>query len=290
MALPAKQSPESPFLSADRLREMYGMMLRIHFAQDDLHPLFKPGKWPGSALPPLDHPAVLAGCFMHLRAGDAVSPAVQSFAANLAAGAGVDATLRNLAAQAASKIAPAKADGATGLAMLAGFALAHQTARNGQILVAFVREKDLLSANAAAVLHQCHRQQLPLIFLTISNKLPSPGQSQNHHGVPQIAVAADDVVAIYRVMQESAHRARTGIGPTWIHCSTATIPRHAALSATALRTMEHFLETRGLFDKKQRRREQERWSKEWRLALKKLRSKTEMAETPLLISCIDLCR
>ena len=40
------------------------------------------------------------------------------------------------------------------------------------------------------------------------------------YGFPGITVDGNDIVAVWRVTQESIHRARTGAGPTLIECRT----------------------------------------------------------------------
>jgi pyruvate dehydrogenase E1 component alpha subunit len=40
------------------------------------------------------------------------------------------------------------------------------------------------------------------------------------YGIPGITVDGNDIVAVWRVTQESIHRARTGAGPTLIECRT----------------------------------------------------------------------
>ena len=40
------------------------------------------------------------------------------------------------------------------------------------------------------------------------------------YGFPGITVDGNDIVAVWRVTQESIHRARSGAGPTLIECRT----------------------------------------------------------------------
>jgi pyruvate dehydrogenase E1 component alpha subunit len=91
------------------------------------------------------------------------------------------------------------------------------------------------------------------------------------YGFPGITVDGNDAVAVWRVTQESIHRARTGAGPTLIECVTwrwhaetgerSSNSRRAHPSNSArsqhdpLHHMEHYMKKRGL------------WQQDWKDAL-----------------------
>jgi hypothetical protein len=258
MAALATQKPGSPFITPLRLRELYGMMLRFRAAESDTRLLFAKKKWPKKRQPLLEHSAMLAGCFSHLHAGDIVAPASCALAANLAAGAPVLDLVKILAAQAATPddkgMSPSE-----GIAMVAGAAQAQRVL--GQGVVACLLEDSLVrDSSVAQIWRRCVARELPLLILTVSRTMPEPGGVHPLSGMAQIAVGADDAPAIYRVMQESIHRARTGIGPTWIRC--------VETGADPLESMRVFLETRGHFDSGQPRLERTAWASEWKAACK----------------------
>ena len=63
------------------------------------------------------------------------------------------------------------------------------------------------------------------------------------YGFPGIIVDGNDVVAVWRVAQESIHRARNGAGPTLIECQTAM-----PAAKDPLAHLEHYMRKRGLWD------------------------------------------
>jgi len=80
------------------------------------------------------------------------------------------------------------------------------------------------------------------------------------YGIPGITVDGNDLVAVWRVTQESIHRARSGAGPTLIECRTwrwhAEADRASSNGATStkqswqhdpLHHMEHYMKKRNLW-------------------------------------------
>ncbi len=63
------------------------------------------------------------------------------------------------------------------------------------------------------------------------------------YGFPGIIVDGNDVVAVWRVAQESIHRARNGAGPTLIECQT-----DMPAAKDPLAHLEHYMRKRGLWD------------------------------------------
>ena len=268
MATDSKQKPGSPFITPARLRELYGMMLRFQAAESDTRKLFKLKKWPSTRLPSLAHPAMLAACFAHLRAGDSVAPASYAFAANLAAGAALVHVLQQMAIQQTEAARQSSAlTSAESVALISGAAQAVALAGQHAAVVAVLEDAVVLDDSVAPLLRWSARKQLPLIMLTVSREFPQPGDVRADHGVPQIAVGLEDAPAIYRVMQESIHRARTGIGPTWIRCVAARAKRPGADPLLAMQT---FLQTRGYYDATQSRRESLAWAAAWKAAQKQV--------------------
>jgi pyruvate dehydrogenase E1 component alpha subunit len=113
-----------------------------------------------------------------------------------------------------------------------GVALSYRQLQKSNVVVALA--SDGLAAlgfwHEAASLASRHR--LPIIFM-VENCAQSHrnGTSVVHsdedlrdraeaYGFPGITVDGNDLVAVWRVTQESIHRARTGAGPTLIECCT----------------------------------------------------------------------
>ncbi len=119
-------------------------------------------------------------------------------------------------------------------------------------------------------------RRLPIIFVIESRMRPAAprwvaeiedlSQRAHTYGFPGITVDGDDVVAIFRVAQESIHRARSGTGPTLIECkstwtgeSAPELSKNGGHSKNAsaklhspLTRMEHYLKKR------------KAWSDSWR--------------------------
>jgi pyruvate dehydrogenase E1 component alpha subunit len=96
-------------------------------------------------------------------------------------------------------------------------------------------------------------QKLPILFV-IKNGVADQQASSEHaphledftfmtrdYGYPGIIVDGQDVVAVFRVAQESIHRARNGAGPTLIDCRTDS-------KRDPLAYMEHYMRNRSVWD------------------------------------------
>ena len=112
---------------------------------------------------------------------------------------------------------------------------------------------------------------LPLLFISESSA-PPPQPAADPRGastaLPVILVDRRDAIALYRVIYESAVRARARGGPTWIHCCDPIVqerPRrgemHAERSAAAM--MEESLRARNVFHRDQQRQMQRAVEKEF---------------------------
>lgn len=153
------------------------------------------------------HPAAFAGCFLHLRKGDTVWP--QQYAVTTK-------VVPNI--KLAECTAPANAE--TELKSVAAIAQAQAKQHPKATLLAVLREKELLAEDAVPLGRKLARLSLPVVLVSFGRAMPHPGEPQKRIGIPEIFVAADDAVAVYRVAEESFWRARTGVGPTWIRCVT----------------------------------------------------------------------
>ena len=157
------------------------------------------------------------------------------------------------------------------LDVAAGIALAYRNLGKPNVVVALA--DDGLAAlgfwHEAASLAARHR--LPIIFMVENCAQSHPNgagtvQSDDDlrdraeaYGFPGITVDGNDIVAVWRVTQESIHRARSGTGPTLIECRTWRW--HAEADSTAsngrpakamrehdpLVHMEHYMKKRSLW-------------------------------------------
>jgi TPP-dependent pyruvate/acetoin dehydrogenase alpha subunit len=114
-------------------------------------------------------------------------------------------------------------------------------------------------------------QELPVLFVV----LPAVGRLSTvkaggmtaiclRHGIPGIAVDADDAVAIYRVAQEALGRARMGGGPVLMECVPFVLEGARGLhkaSMDAIRGLEHYMLGRHIATKKWMERETKSFAK-----------------------------
>jgi Dehydrogenase E1 component len=176
-----------------------------------------------------------------------------------------------------SKLASALVDGANGKALVAT-ALKSVHARNGHIPASVV-EKEFTAALTAgdalksfkgeAVcllfcesrtpaalwrkhLQQASRNHLPIVFARLgsASRHPHSAPGALSFGVPQIAVDAGDVRAVYRVASESIARARHRRGPTLIECLRVS---SGETTADPIRAMELVLDRKGFLSARRKR-------------------------------------
>lgn len=127
-----------------------------------------------------------------------------------------------------------------------GVALGLKMTQQPGIVMALSKKADP-AADFARVFAFAARSKLPIIYLLESagNRIR---KSNPHYGtLPIIFVEGSDAVAILRVIQECARRARQGHGPALVECSPAT--------SDPLKFMEEYL------------RKRQMWSDEWRQSL-----------------------
>ena len=179
------------------------------------------------------------------------------------------------------------------LDIAAGIALSYRNLGKPNVVVALA--DDGLAAlglwHEAAGLASRHR--LPIIFMVENCAQSHPNgagtvQSDDDlrdraeaYGFPGITVDGNDIVAVWRVTQESIHRARCGAGPTLIECRTWRWHAEADASASNGRAskaarehdplvhMEHYMKKRGLWKQAWK----ERLAGDYRAALAKVSSR-----------------
>ncbi len=133
-----------------------------------------------------------------------------------------------------------------------GIALAHKLNGKQNVVVAFC-EKEIAALDPwHEALKFAGVHKLPILYVVSGapDEMASAGQPAyleqfsfmaRDYGFPGIVVDGRDVVAVWRVAQESIHRARNGAGATLIHCTTES-------ARDPLEHMEHYMRKRSVWD------------------------------------------
>ena len=203
---------DNPLLPKDRLRELHALMQRVRKMDR------RKSKTAREAL--------LAATLIHLSAGDLVSARAD------------DATLRALAPKSKAGGDAHDVPQSLRIPLCAGAARGMHTAGTDRIAVAFT-EAGSPETGWADALRWAYRDHLPLLLIvaddgTVSRtkgsrnapQLAWPELTKLAHSLhlPHFPVDGEDAVAVYRVIQETSARARSGGGPSVIWAMLGTEP------------------------------------------------------------------
>ncbi len=240
-----------PQSNSETLRRLYSSLLRCRRVQERLQSASAVAD--SSYDIELGHEAVTVGATAELTASDTIAASSRNLAALVAKGAPIGELLARNGANpgSASWAAPVLPEDPFHAGV--GIALAHRLGQKRGVVVALCAEaRPSLDAWRDA-LRFAITHKLPIIFV-IENAGDMPGSSSEaashldplsfmvrDHNFPGIIVDGSDAVAVWRVTQESVHRARKGLGPTLIDCR-----RDPARDPLA--HMEHYLRKRKLWD------------------------------------------
>ena len=240
-SLASDASPSSP----DVLRTLYAVLLTTRLLEEQVLALLRAGKVPGTSVPLLGGEATEVGACIGLQPDDSFSSSLPTLATHVVRGTPLHHVFAELfrrengsarpatAVEAATFRVVPQASSLTGqLDISSGMALAYRQLAKSNVVVALAG--DGLAAlgfwHEAASLASRHR--LPIVFMVENCEQSHPSgvgavQSDEDlrdraeaYGIPGITVDGNDLVAVWRVTQESIYRARCGAGPTLIECRT----------------------------------------------------------------------
>jgi len=268
-------SNESPLISNARLKQIYIAMLQCRMLEEAGRSTFSRTGKPHEYELAIGREAALVSTAMQLTVGDLVGSAQIDFVRHLVEGTPVQKILKLMREH----------DGQTE----SGFAeklqrtmdavkrkKAKKSKKPSSIALAYADDSATEQECWHDAMRAAHRLELPVMFVWQSDRYhANSAWSGNHsrspqYGFPIMTVDGNDAVAVYRVAQEAAHRARGGHGPTLIECRTYRWSRNTETGEAA------FLEARDPILKMQRHLESKRlfgmpWSKgleqEFRLQL-----------------------
>jgi len=147
---------------------------------------------------------------------------------------------------AVSVLTPASPTVSAQLGFVTGAALANKLAKNQKVAVAFVEGDAAAFAGCREALELASAQKLPVLYVIEKRPDDPHGDflTEISELFPVITVDAHDVVAVYRVAQESIARVREGGGPALIACMA--YPLNGA-PVGAVTNMERYLTGKKLF-------------------------------------------
>ena len=250
------------------LRNLYAAMLRCRMVDERTGQLAQAHTLKLAPKLRWGQEAAEIGSLIELRAGDAISSEL-SFAARMFSGQPLRLYFAEIYGSRSEYVAFAPEAGngaihllppaqtiAAQLNVAAGFALAVKKAQRRNVVVILLPD----GANALGYWHEAATlaaaERLAMVFVVIS----APANANNFgegdcrqraasYGIPGITVDGGDVVAMWRVAQESIYRARSGAGPTLIDSQLAVTPLNSQPHAGSdpLARMQHYLEKRKLW-------------------------------------------
>lgn len=249
-AAPATKSNGSSPSNGETLRKLYAALLRCRLVQERAR-LFDSTEYEIS----LGHEAVTVGTTADLGAEDTIAASGRNLAALVARGLPLTTLLKELDSAGGfvgSITRPSLPEDPFNVGT--GIALAHKLQKKQNVVVAFC-EKEIVSLDPwHEALKFAGVHKLPMLYV-VKSAAPNEQLSGDQpayleqfsfmardYGFPGIVVDGRDVVAVWRVAQESIHRARNGAGPTLIDCRTES-------ARDPLEHMEHYMRKRNVWDR-----------------------------------------
>lgn len=232
--------------NAVALRKLYASLLRCRLVQERVLDLPASNRYDLA----IGREAIVAGATADLGNGDSLAISPRNLAALIARGAPPAAlfTSNDQPVSAAGTV-PAEDPFNWG----AGIALAHRLEHKQHVVVAVAAQQNPPLDTWHDALKFAAGHKLPIIFIVengVATGAPAGGDSPHldpisffarDYGIPGIVVDGNDVVAVWRVVQEAIHRARYGSGPTLVDCRTDA-------ARDPLAHMEHYLRKRDAWD------------------------------------------
>ncbi len=271
-AKPVKVDPVQPVngngaspSNHDVLRRMYASMLRFRMLAERAQLRL------GDTAPATDsgfamgHEAIVVGATLGLGPEDTVVASTRGFTVQVAesllefalSAALLESGVRPVVV---SERSPAGAASFDPFNLGTGLALAHRLEKKRNVVVALCAEDTSTPERWHEAMKFAGIHKLPIVYvLKRSSAFDLDPATRNPFlddvsfvardcGFPAIIVDSKDAVAVWRVTQESIHRARNGAGPTLIECEI-----QLAHSSDPLAHMEHHMRKRGAWDEDWRR-------------------------------------
>ena len=196
--------------------------------------------------------ACRASSLLSLTAGDLVSDVPGSAVMAQRRGA---AAIETMAA--GVLVLPAGEEAVERVSLALGAASVLRVQGSGRLVLLYAYAEDVPTSVWKQTFGTAGRRELPLIFLLLpraDERRPALiSDRAQGWGIPGMPVDAADAIALYRVMQESVLRARSGDGPALIECVRWQPAGAVAQSVDVVEAMRRVLLKRGLLPGKPRR-------------------------------------
>ena len=260
-AQPVNGNSASPS-NHDVLRRLYASMLKCRMMAEQAQRLLGDRRAIKYYEFAIGHEAVVVGATLELGPGDTIAASPRNFAAQIAKGT----PLKYLLSPEARTIGHQTPDVAAGCSqgstlsfnpfnLGTGLALAHRLEKKRNVVVALSAEDSSTPDRWHEAMKFAGIHKLPIIYVLQRGSVFDLEPAKRNPalddlsfvardcGFPAIIVDSNDAVAVWRVAQESVHRARNGAGPTLIECET-----QLSYASDPLAQMEHYMKKRGAWD------------------------------------------
>ncbi len=211
------------------------------------------------------HEAIVVGATLELNPEDTMVASPRNFAALIARGASLEFVLSQAASENEIQAVVANQHSRATFSLDpfnlgTGVALAQKLEKKRNVVVALCAEDTSISGRWHEAMKFAGIHKLPIIYVlkrssafdldpaTRTPVLDDVSFVAHDCGFPAIIVDSNDAVAVWRVAQESIHRARGGAGPTLVECEV-----RLAHAGDPLAQMEHYMKKRGAWDDEWRR-------------------------------------
>jgi len=296
-----KQPPAgNPLINNDRLKQLYTSMVQCRLLGERASR--RPGQDAavrGTLVSPGSE-ATAAGVVSHLHPKDTLAPAPGDLLTAFLKGMPLrEIALQTTGSSSNGRILPSKSDPAPNLipatatpdlqiSLATGAALAYRNENNSRVVVAFLAGDWQSKPGSRETLSFAAGNELPIVYVSRTTA-GRPGAEELDErevlpnslaasGMTVIPVDGNDVVAVYRVAQESIHRARLGSGPTLIDArmdfsfGPAGQAKNSAPAVTEpITLLEAYLTAKGLFSATWKRKIELQFSRELDAAWKSAR-------------------
>ncbi len=208
--------------------------------------------------------AVVVGSSLDLGPGDAFVAAHNSLATQVARTVWLDGMLL-VPTQSGTPVSSAELPGGSPVSTHpfnfgTGLALTQRLEKKRGVVLALCADEDLAPERWHEAIKFAGIHKLPVIYVLKRSFASQPDSSKQNPalekvsfmvrdcGFPGVIVDGGDAVAVWRVTQESIHRARNGAGPTMLDCDT-----HSSRGSDPLTRMEHYMRKRSAWEDEWRR-------------------------------------